>query len=93
MIFEEVRITKKKNSIIETIVKGPRGEDIDSFILTFRFFIQNNEPSSILNLSKIYNEPNIPINLTEEFTKLRDDLNKYLNEWVLNCRVKNSNTK
>src|SRR4051812_44639494 len=35
-----------------TTRKGPDGESIDAYVLTFRFFIQDNEQSSIRNMTK-----------------------------------------
>ena len=32
--------------------RGPEGEAIDAYVLTLRFFIQDNEPSSIRNMTK-----------------------------------------
>lgn len=90
MISEQIRITTKKGEHVEFAVRGPEGEEIDAFVLTFRFFIQNNEPSSIANLAKVYSEQDVTSNLKQEFESVRNDLNKYLDEGVMYCRIKNS---
>jgi hypothetical protein len=57
---------------------GPLEEAIDAFVLTFRFFIQNNETTSFYNLSKLYE--NAPVNdmLKKQFKIVRKNINKYL---------------
>jgi hypothetical protein len=41
---------------------GPDDEAIDAFVLTLRFFIQDNEPTSLRNMSRLYGS--LPINPT-----------------------------
>jgi hypothetical protein len=42
----------------EVLRRGPNQENIDAFVLTLRFFLQDNERSSFRNLSaKIYSSP------------------------------------
>ena len=36
--------------------EGPDEEAIDAFLFTFRFFVQNNEPTSFANLEKLFQE-------------------------------------
>lgn len=59
--------------------KVPDDDSIDAFVLTIRFFIQNNESCSIYNLSKIYNtQTNISNEHLNRFTELRKILNDTL---------------
>ncbi|HOO50556.1 MAG TPA: hypothetical protein PLK94_04620 [Alphaproteobacteria bacterium] len=59
--------------------KIPDDDSIDAFVLTIRFFIQNNESCSIYNLSKIYNsQTNISEENLNRFTELRKLLNDNL---------------
>jgi len=56
----------------------PNQDEIKSFILTVRFFIQDNEPCSIRNMGTLYNELDIPNNLKDDFLALRDRINNFL---------------
>ena len=57
----------------------PKTDDVDSFILTMRFFIQDNEPSSFRDLSKIYNTCPY-IKLKTAFEEYRESLNLFHSE-------------
>lgn len=59
---------------------GPNEENIDAFVLTFRFFIQNNESISISNLQKIFDSEAVTISEGLEFTILRNELNLFLSQ-------------
>lgn len=56
----------------------PDNHAIDEFVLTFRFFIQDNEKSSFRNMTKLYEELLISKNLKEEFFGVAKQLNEYL---------------
>jgi len=64
--------------IIKQERRGPDEEAIDAFVLTFRFFIQNNEPTSLGNMEKFYLEAPIEPGLQQEFVNLRKEVNEYL---------------
>ncbi|MHA2331341.1 MAG: hypothetical protein ACXAEU_04880 [Candidatus Hodarchaeales archaeon] len=59
-------------------IYGPNQEAIDAFVLTFRFFYQNNEVSSINNLAEAYDRLSISESLKDKFIDGRNRLNKYL---------------
>lgn len=44
----------KVQPLLEIQRRGPKDEAIDAFVLTFRFFIQDNEKSSFRNMAAIY---------------------------------------
>lgn len=56
---------------------------IDSFVLNLRFFIQDNESTSIRNMSKLYEEMSIPQEFKSKFMKMQINLNNFLDESVL----------
>jgi hypothetical protein len=58
--------------------KGPPSESIDAFVLTFRFFIQNNEKCSIGKMAELYSSSNIEMNFKEEFLEIRTLTNDFL---------------
>jgi len=58
--------------------RGPLEEAIDAFVLTIRFFIQDNEPISLRRLAKTYEMAPIEKKLKEEFILLKNQINKYL---------------
>lgn len=63
---------------IEASTKLPDQDAIDAFVLTFRYFIQNNEKCSFGNLAKTYSESSIPTEMRKEYFETRNRLNEYL---------------
>jgi len=71
--------TENDNSfLLRTEVTGPSKESIDAFVLTFRFFIQDNEPISFRNIAKIYENAYINGEFLERFNSARVATNKLL---------------
>jgi len=68
---------------------GPDEESIKAFILTLRFFIQNNERISIYNISKLINDLNINTEFKNDFNRARNDLNNDLDRSSNICIVIN----
>lgn len=60
----------------------PDQDAIDAFVLTFRFFIQDNEKSSFRQISKSFEKMPISSELKKELLDWRDALNKYLDNKV-----------
>jgi hypothetical protein len=62
---------------------GPGNESIEAFLLTFRFFIQDNEPTSIRMMARRYRRLHegllIPQELLENFDNARNWLLNYVN--------------
>jgi hypothetical protein len=65
-----------------TTRKGPDGETIDAYVLTLRFFIQDNEPTSIRNMTKhidsLYAKRLISDEQRASWGEKRDALNAFL---------------
>ncbi|MBC7877463.1 MAG: hypothetical protein H7Y59_09865 [Anaerolineales bacterium] len=59
--------------------KGHSNDELDAFILTYRFFIQNNEASSFNNIAEIYNDPNLHKMYKTCFQAARTELTNLLN--------------
>jgi hypothetical protein len=57
---------------------GPDEDAIDAFVLTFRFFIQDNEKTSLRNIGKLYRSLPITQNKKDDVDKLRTQLNAFL---------------
>jgi len=72
------RMSMKKDKPIETERWGPDEDSIDAFVLTFRFFIQDNEKSSFTNMAKIYDKLSISKKKKVLFKDARNNLNKFL---------------
>ena len=62
--------------------RGPEEESIDAFVLTFRYFIQDNEQTSFRNMEQHYLAAPLDPTLQQEFVKLRKGINDYLDEQV-----------
>jgi hypothetical protein len=58
--------------------KLPDKDAIEAFVLTFRYFIQDNERCSFRKLAKIYSSPVVSRDVRNEFTRTRNSLNNYL---------------
>ena len=72
------RLSIKKDKPIETERWGPDEESIDAFVLTFRFFIQDNEKSSFRNIARIYDKLPISKKKKDLFKDARNNFNKFL---------------
>lgn len=67
----------------------PDQEAIDAFVLTIRFFIQDNESSSLRNMAKLYDRISLPLDLKDNFNSAKEKLNKFLDEQsAINIRLK-----
>lgn len=68
----------KKEKPIVILKELPDKHAIDEFVLTFRFFIQDNEDSSFRMMAKLYENLPISKELKTQFVELRENLNDYL---------------
>ena len=66
-----------KPTVIERL--GANDESIEAFVLTFRFFIQDNEIISLRNIKDIFQSNTVPENVKLSFTQAKDQLNSFLN--------------
>jgi len=76
----QVEISGERGKPIEIIRNGPNQEEIDAFVLTFRFFIQDNERSSLRNLAEIYEDLSISDDLKRQFSEARKAINDFLDK-------------
>ena len=60
----------------------PDQDAIDAFVLTFRFFIQDNEKSSFKRLSESFEKLPISPELKKQFVEQRIGLNNYLDSKI-----------
>jgi hypothetical protein len=77
-------LTAAKAASIEPMPKGPcsapnfdepEREQLEAFVMRLRFFIQNNESTSLENISKLFqNDQSVSPTLKQEFEKVRVDL-------------------
>src|SRR5689334_741049 len=58
--------------------RGPDQESIDAFVLTFRFFIQDNEKSSFRKMAAVYEGLPISEETKEKFRSARQYVNEML---------------
>lgn len=58
--------------------RGPDQESIEVFVLTLRFFMQDNEPSSLRNVGKVYDAALVSSELKARFREARQALSDYL---------------
>ena len=72
------QIEAKKGEAVKIKKEVPNQDAIEAFILTFRYFIQNNEQCSFGNLSKTYERQFVPEEIRKEYLRVRKQLNDYL---------------
>jgi hypothetical protein len=72
----EINITSGES--IETNCIRPDQDNIDAFILNFRFFIQNNEPTSLRQLTKIFDSNFVTQEEQNNFNLLRSNISDFL---------------
>ncbi len=71
-----------KTGNLDSNAMFPNLENIESYVLNLRFFIQDNEPISIRNLSEFYKSNCLKSENIDKFEELRKVLNAELNkEW------------
>ncbi|MCH7735999.1 MAG: hypothetical protein IH872_01225 [Chloroflexi bacterium] len=58
--------------------RGPDEEAIDAFVLTMRFFIQDNEPTSFKNMEDLYSELPVSTELKQRYSEARKKTNEKL---------------
>jgi len=56
----------------------PDQDAIDAFVLTIRFFIQDNEPTSLSNMAKLYDNIPVSSSIKDDFDWVRNKLNSEL---------------
>lgn len=91
-ITEEFRLEVAWSESSGMTVKSirPNQESIDSFILTFRFFVQDNEPISIRNLKSLFDSQLVSKKERKKFYEIRESLNVFLNESSNLCHKNNN---
>ena len=75
-----IKINKREDGLYDLIQerRGPMEEAIDAFVLTIRFFIQDNEATSFRNIARLYDSAPINEKIKNDFIKIRTQLNEYL---------------
>lgn len=73
-----LKIEGTKSKPISITLTQPDEESRNSFILSYKFFIQKRESISVRSLAKLYEESNFPEKLKAEFKKEREELNNFL---------------
>lgn len=79
----EISAKKGETAVAVTATRfGPDQESIEAFVLTFRFFVQDNEPSSFRNMAGFYNDVGLPFDseMVRRFNEARDAVNALLDE-------------
>lgn len=72
----QVSVSQRERIKVERL--GPNEESISAFVLTFRYFIQDNERISFRNFAKLYNELPISHRIKEDFNNIRKSINNFL---------------
>ena len=63
---------------MQSTIRGPSVEAVKAFVLTFRFFIQDNETTSLRNIASLYDSRNIDPQQRAHFQSARIEVNKML---------------
>lgn len=75
-----ISVRKQENGSFEMSSqrRGPSQEEVDAFVLTLRFFIQDNETSSLRNIGAIYEEIGDDDGFLSRFNSARNGVNQLL---------------
>jgi hypothetical protein len=68
----------KKEIGWEGVHVGPPDESVEAVVLSLRFFLQNNEPTSLFNMNSLYQTLGVSPVLVAEFQDVRNTLNALL---------------
>ena len=72
-------ISSRNGKETTVALRGINGDEVDAFVLTFRFFIQNNENTSFQSLCNIVSgDPSLSSTFKNEILKVRTEFNEYL---------------
>lgn len=73
-----VTISGKQGEAVQAQRQGPDGEAIDAFVLTIRFFVQDNETISLRNIADLYAGLQVDKDLVDKFSDARTKTNATL---------------
>lgn len=63
---------------MSTVLRGAAEESIKAFVLTIRFFIQDNESISLRNIANLYQQPEVDAKQRADFQTVRTQINAML---------------
>jgi len=75
-----VTISGKLGQPVQAQRQGPDDESIDAFVLTMRFFVQDNEATSFRNMADLYAQLPISPDLAQKFNDARAKTNTSLDK-------------
>jgi hypothetical protein len=64
---------------MEFFQNSPDRESLEALALNLRFFRDNKEAISLFNIEELYKKLKLPPLLTQEYSRIRSEFNKYLN--------------
>lgn len=67
-----------RGAVVDVYAVGPDPEVVEAFVLTLRFFVQDNEPTSFRNMGALYEELPIGKDLIRQFQEGRTAINSFL---------------
>jgi hypothetical protein len=73
-----IQLEEDGNYEWSSVVRGPSREAVEAFVLTFRYFIQDNEAISLRNIAALYEAINVDQQLKDWFKSARNAINKLL---------------
>ena len=73
-----IETLKDGSQIAHSSISGPDRDAIDAFVLTFRYFIQDNEGTSFRQMQKLYSSIPISLHLKNRFDDFKNELNAFL---------------
>ncbi len=71
-------VRNRGDGIVEAELRAPGDESVDAFVLTLRFFIQNNESISISRIAHMYDQSGLSSDLRDRVAEERGALNDFL---------------
>jgi hypothetical protein len=68
------------DDMVQVYVKGPHQEAVEAFVLTLRFFVQDNEPISLRNIAALYDTLPLPPDFIAQLHDGRTAINGVLDQ-------------
>ena len=75
-----VTISGKLGKPVQAERQGPDDESIDAFVLTMRYFVQDNEPTSFRHMAELYSKLSVTPDLVQKFNDARTKTNAGLDK-------------
>lgn len=72
------RLSAEAGGPLQAEVTGPDHESVAAFVLTIRFFLQDQDKISFRKIADVYDAPSTPAGLAADYRQVREAINDFL---------------